>query len=402
MSLVDSASSESEVTGLIAALDEVAAAPLSCLSSDVLASRVVVLESARARLDAVLSVTLAEADAAGVPANHGLRTIDQFVASRTHVDPSIVRADARLGRWLFDFPDFQDAFLRGEVSAAHLHALRKTDCIRVHAAMQCDQQLFLRFVETLEWKSFTNAVAYWLIANDPDGDIPDAQIADNSLTVSTLPDGTVRFSGRLDPISGGVFKHQLAVEEQRLFRADATNKVARRADHRRAEALVTIAAKSARTTDGSPAAPLVHLTMSKSVADDALRRLAEPSNEPLPVEFDDVDGRCELVDGTPIHPKLALILLATARMRRQVMNSKSRSLDLGTTTRQAPEWMRTAIFVEARGQCRTAGCDSPFSWLEADHREPASKHGPTAVRNLDALCSPDNKWKSDGPPLPER
>jgi hypothetical protein len=199
-----------------------------------------------------------------------------------------------------------------------------------------------------------------------------------------------------------VFKHQLAVEEQRLFRADAANNVARRADHRRAEALVTIAVKSARTTNGSPAAPLVHLTMSKSVADDALRRLAEPSNEPLPVEFDDVDGRCELIDGTPIHPKLALILLATARMRRQVMNSKSRSLDLGTTIRQAPEWMRTAIFVEARGQCRTAGCDAPFSWLEADHREPASKHGPTAVENLDALCAPDNKWKSDGPPLPER
>ena len=84
------------------------------------------------------------------------------------------------------------------------------------------------------------------------------------------------------------------------------------------------------------------------------------------------------------------------------MNSKSRTLDLGHDVRFFPKWMKEALLVEARGQCSTAGCDAPFTWLQADHRIPNSHGGPTSTVNGDGVCDPDNLYKADGAPLPER
>jgi hypothetical protein len=45
---------------------------------------------------------------------------------------------------------------------------------------------------------------------------------------------------------------------------------------------------------------------------------------------------------------------------------------------------------------------APFSWLQADHRIPNSHGGPTSTVNGDGVCDPDNLYKADGAPLPER
>ena len=120
------------------------------------------------------------------------------------------------------------------------------------------------------------------------------------------------------------------------------------------------------------------------------------------LDANDVDGRCELLDGTPIHPKYALVLLMQARIRRQVLTAKSQTLNASSPARLFPEWMKHIRLVETRGQCETAGCDSLHSWLQGDHNKPRSKQGETELANLKMLCSADNKYKSDGPPLPER
>ncbi|NNE72574.1 MAG: HNH endonuclease [Acidimicrobiales bacterium] len=57
--------------------------------------------------------------------------------------------------------------------------------------------------------------------------------------------------------------------------------------------------------------------------------------------------------------------------------------------------MRNALLVQARGTCATPGCDAPYHWLQADHIQPATNHGPTSVANGQILCQPDNHAKSD-------
>ena len=115
-----------------------------------------------------------------------------------------------------------------------------------------------------------------------------------------------------------------------------------------------------------------------------------------------VDGRCELIDGTPIHPKYALVLAMQANVRRQVLGAKNATLEASYETRAFPDCLRYIKLVESRGRCSTAGCDANHTWLHADHRQPRSQQGETSLANLDMLCAADNKHKSDGPQLRQR
>ena len=68
----------------------------------------------------------------------------------------------------------------------------------------------------------------------------------------------------------------------------------------------------------------------------------------------DASGRCELIDGTPIHPKYALVLMMQARIRRQVLGAKDVTLNASYETRLFPDWMQHIRLVESRGQCVVA------------------------------------------------
>lgn len=145
--------------------------------------------------------------------------------------------------------------------------------------------------------------------------------------------------------------------------------------------------------------------MSLAVLQNTIAQLAkDPEEQDFTTVLDanDIDGRCELIDGTPIHPKYALVLMMQARVRRQVLGAKNVTLDASHETRLFPDWMKYIRLVETRGQCVVAGCDANHTWLHADHRQPRSKQGPTNLANLDPLCSPDNGYKAAGPPLPKR
>ena len=113
------------------------------------------------------------------------------------------------------------------------------------------------------------------------------------------------------------------------------------------------------------------------------------------LDSNDVDGRCELLDGTPVHPKYALILMMQAQVRRQVLTAKNQTLSASKPTRLFPDWMKHIRLVETRGQCVVEGCDAPHTWLQADHRQPDAAGGLTELSNLDPMCGPDNKHKSD-------
>ena len=212
-----------------------------------------------------------------------------------------------------------------------------------------------------------------------------------------------QFAG-LDPLTGAILVEQLGQEENALLGEDQENNAIRTATQRRAAAFASLLERGAGRTEAT-SKPLVHVIMSLSVLQNALAQLAkEPHEQDFVSVLDpnDPDGRCELSDGTPLHPKYALVLLMQARIRRQVLEAKNNTLDASLPTRLFPTWMKHIKLVDTRGQCETAGCDAAVHWLQADHHKPRSKQGETALHNLTMLCAPDNKAKSDGPPLAER
>ena len=157
--------------------------------------------------------------------------------------------------------------------------------------------------------------------------------------------------------------------------------------------------------DGSFPVPLVNIVMSEKVAEWAAAALAgtlDPADlERVPVDPFDVDQRCELIDGTPIHPFLAMTVLGNygidhlgqPNLRRHVLTAESRVLDTSVNARSFPEWQRTASLIETRGHCSTHGCEAEHDWLRMDHVHPVHHGGQTRFDNGDPLCAADNGHK---------
>ncbi|MDH3684356.1 MAG: HNH endonuclease, partial [Acidimicrobiia bacterium] len=174
----------------------------------------------------------------------------------------------------------------------------------------------------------------------------------------------------------------------------------RTAGQRLADALVNVATRGAARPNGTFPAPLVHLVIGHHVVTQLLAMLASDgssSDEPFDLDPDDVDRRCELIDGTPIHPRVALAAAALGSFRRQVIRGASETLDLGRKVRAFPPALKAALLVAARGRCQVRGCDAPTSRLQADHIKAWNRHGPTALHNGQILCDTHNRTKRDGP-----
>jgi hypothetical protein len=152
---------------------------------------------------------------------------------------------------------------------------------------------------------------------------------------------------------------------------------------------------TADQADGTFPVPLINVVASEAVIEDTIKRIAEPSDDPLPLAFDDIDKRCELIDGTPLHPSYLLATLGLATFRRQILTAADRSMDVSVNARCFTPWQKQALLVEARGRCSSKACDAPFAWLQADHTHPHSKGGPTALWNGTMKCGPDNQAKGN-------
>ena len=386
------------------ALGELAETFLPTLDRDALATRCLGLVDARERLDGLLATTIAEAEHAGVALLGKQRTMAQYLASRTHCAPETVRADTRVGKWVSQYAQLEQAMLTGGLSRKHVDLLRKTDNIRVFAALQRDQRLFIEWVDTLEWPDYQKTVAYWLLVNDQDGPAPDDHDPKNSCNVIVQPDGRVKVILNLDPLSGATVKHQIETEAGHLFDQDTETDTIRTPAQRRAHALTNLVERGANRTE-TASKPLIHVVMSLKVLQNAIAQMAKAPEEQdftSMLDANDVDGRCELIDGTPIHPKYALVLLMQARIRRQVLTAKNVTLNASLPNRVFPDWMKHIRLVEARGRCETAGCDAAFEWLQGDHHKPFSQTQQTTLDDLRCICRPDNQTKRDGPPLAER
>ncbi len=398
---------------LRAALDDVAGVPYLTMNRRELAARVVALQELAARMDAVMAETAAAAHDAGVHLRDSLLSLPAFVAANTNVDPKRVAGDRNLGLWLQAFPIFADAFRAGAMGRHHVQAFRAIDNRRTRRSLVDAQHYLADAAQDLDWREFCEVLRTWVLRADPDGAEPAAQQERRHLTASKRADGTVGGRFELDPIGGDLVMYGIAQEEQRLLRAAGDGGDGRSPAQRRADALVSLVARGAAHPNAKTPAPLVHITMGETVAADLVMRLAveDGCDDPLevraalvaldldpdqlPLDPSTPEGRCHLGDGTVIHPRLAAAALAAGTLRRLVLSAHNHVLELGTAVRDFPRHFKDAVIAARKGRCHHPGCDAPIHWLQADHRIPHSRNGPTNIANCDPLCGPHNHKKRD-------
>lgn len=366
-----------------------------CPSDDDLGDALCELETVANQVAALRSELARSASAAGVQFRSGQRTVCQFVASRTNSDPAPVRRAVTVGRWLRDFDTFAAAFATGDLSEAHLQYLRvKLDGPRSHSRLVADQQFFVDTAMSCSFADFRTAGDYWLIHADPDGDEPKDQRDSVRATIRKGRGGRVTVEAEFDAITGAGLRAAVDAEMNKLFDADTQASIVRTITQRRAAAIANLIERGAARADGTHPKPLINIVMSMTVAEWALN-WARGESESVPVAFRDRDRRCELIDGTPIHPLAALRHFGVAAFRRHILDAGNRIIESSVNARTFPLWMRNALLIQARGRCTTPGCDAPHGWLHADHKQPHSRNGPTRLYNGQALCGPCNRHKSD-------
>ena len=325
-------------------------------------------------------------------------TVAGVASDKAGTKPRVARYDARLGSWLASFPAFSEASRCGDLSKDHLKALKRLDNTRTHLALVEAQDYLIEAAKSCSHSQFLQVLAYWEARFDPDGRKPADQVESRHLSVKQHYDGTVTGRFKLDPISGAAVKSAIELQSQRLFRAESDGDEPRSLGQRQADAFTRLVVRGS-TAEGEPN-PLVHIVMSQKVAEDTIQRMTGESDSaaPLPLDPDDIDRRCELINGIPLHPRLSIGALSTGVLSRLVFGADNSILNLGRTVRSFPRHLRQALLVQGRGRCRAPGCDAPLAWLESDHIKAWSRGGPTDISNGQVLCGPHNKAKRDHDP----
>ena len=339
-----------------------------------------------------------------VAAESGQRTMGQYVAARTNSRAIDIDRKIKRAKWLRDYPILEATHGRA-LTDEHVDYLRKNlDCTYDrHVALTGDQQFFVDTAATCSFPGFIQACEYWVGHIDPDGKEPTDQIEKAYFRIGKGSGGRGELKGECDSVTRSDIETAVEHEAEKIRQADKANGLQRTTGQRKMAALAALVKRGFARDDGTYPVPLGNIVISQPVLEWALTTLggADPGDT-VPVHPTDPDGRCELIDGTPIHPFLAVHALGLignggvanpVTLRRYVLDANSRVLDVSVNARIFPEWMRTAALLQSRGACEQAGCDAPHHWMQMDHVDPVDNGGETRFDNVQTGCRPDNQAK---------
>jgi hypothetical protein len=254
------------------------------------------------------------------------------------------------------------------------------------------------------------------VVADPDGADRDDQITHerrDSKLVENF-DGSWTMTGQFGALQGAALheRHDQFVRAE--FEADwawardkygpdaTVDQLPRTIQQRRADAWVAMATwAGSAPADGRTPEPLVTIIVDQETFEDELRRSCGETVERDPNEVAD-SRRCQTMGGIPLHPSDVLAAAMVGFVRRVVVDSAGNVIDLGRRRRLFTGSSREAAMIQALLRepgglgCRWPGCDGHGWCLQADHREPSGKGGPTDVANSDFYCGFHNRLKETG------
>ncbi|HEV1991414.1 MAG TPA: DUF222 domain-containing protein, partial [Candidatus Dormibacteraeota bacterium] len=192
-------------------------------------------------------------------------------------------------------------------------------------------------------------------------------VQNRRLSLSTWEDGSLTFSGVLDPVGGAALRTALEPLARRSGAQDYRDR-----EQRLADALVDL---SMRALDSGlipqQGSQRTHLQVTTSL--ETLQGL--PGAAAADLEFSSV----------PISAKTVERLACDASITRIVLGSESTVIDVGRAKRTISGPARKALNVRDRG-CTWPGCERPASWTSGHHLKHWIHGGTNQPPNLTLLC----------------
>lgn len=313
----------------------------------------------------------------------------------------------REARLLRDLPALARAAAAGDVGAYQLGLLGK-----LHANERCrehmreSEALFVDTARTLRARDFATVCRRWEACADPDGAHRDHELSRENRRVrfSRLGAGFVmRVEG--DALSGDILRRALDEHAQAEFDLDVADRaatfgdragqhaLARTASQREFDALMVMCVKAAQRTAGSGREPLVNIFTTPEYLIDAIRQHATPECAPPAQPPTRLTGYAETADGAPVDPRDLVVAALVGQVRRVLVDTVGRVIDLGRRSRLFTGAAREAVLL-AGNRCTHPGCECRGAPIQIDHLLPwARDRGPTNPANGGSPCAHHNRAK---------
>jgi hypothetical protein len=342
------------------------------------------------RLQSVLESFVTEATSAFEAgeewAADGAKTAASWISSKCRVPRASAKRRVRLGRTLRHLPAVAGAWRDGAIATEAAQAIAAARRHRTEASMARDEEMLVAQASAMGFEDFYRALSYWKQLADPDG----AQASDEERKASRNVFLESSYNGMwlgqmtMDPISGSIVSAELTRLEHQRFEADCAeakerlgrtarlDKLARTSGQRRADALVEMAARSARApADGIRPAPLFSVL----------------------VGYETLQGRiCELENGTVVHPCALEPWMDSAYFERALFSLSNR-IDVSVRSRFFTGGTRRAIELRDR-MCTHPHCYEPAENCQVDHIQTYADGGPTTQDNGRLLCGFHNRLRN--------
>lgn len=302
-----------------------------------------------------------------------------------------------------DLPRTLEAFELGGISETHVARLCQAAGGHRREAFLAAEVLLVEAALRLPFRRFSNVVAHFEQATEPDiDDWDERERAKRSAELRRCrrERGGGTLEATFDAESFAIFAKVLRGIEKELFDADWAEAAERLGEgnvilddlwrsptQRRHDALTEMARRAAAMPPGSrrpQPSVVVHISHEAFEAEIKRRVGAEFA---YPADFS-----AELEDGTPISPGRALALAVEGEVRRLVFDVPDVQTTFGRSKRFADGALRAMIQARDR-HCQAPGCDVPAFECDIDHIIDWQYRGRTNAEDLECKCRWHNRVK---------
>ena len=331
------------------------------LDGAALVERVLELESARRRLDAIWLETLAAFDRSRAWEADASTSAGAWLATATNQDHARASAQVRTARRLERMPLVARALGEGRISAEHARAL--ADAADVPEFPEAEAVL-VQHASELRPAATRRVVEHWraVVGHEAGRPARDRR----RLHLATLLDGMRALDGLLDRDDGAIVER--ALDDLMVRSSDCPGEPSRSRSQRRADALVDLCDRYLRGATGAGNRRPQLLAVADFVT---LEQRAGRS--------------ARLGNGERLDPDALRRLACDAAVSRVLTDPEGLPLDVGRTTRVVPPALRRALDVRDAG-CTFPGCDRPPDWCDAHHVRHWADGGETRLDNLALVC----------------
>jgi Domain of unknown function (DUF222)/HNH endonuclease len=336
-------------------------------SGQVLEQELVSLASAIAASTCRFLLLVAEFDARQLWARWECKSAAHWLSWRCGMSLTAAHEQVRVAHALRALPRVAGRFADGALSYSKVRAIR-----RVASAQ--DEDVWLDHAEVMTASQLERVARSWRRVTASQDT---ARHEERSLVTRWDDDGMLVVSARLPPEEGELLLAALAAVDESSAEDSSTGGDPRpRADHRRADALMTLVRGAAAGAAGQsgPATVVVHVDR------DAL------AGEP---------GIAHLATGEAIAPASARRLACDPPLTALVRGRGREVLAVGRRRRLVTQAQRRALFVLDEGRCRFPGCEAR-RFTDIHHVMHWADGGRTDLDNLVTLCSLHHRRLHEG------